>query len=114
MKTGFLLSNILVIQKFSESILKYIFTRKFLVFIASLGIIQAYTEKERTCKNMICYQLYEPICAINQDKQKSDFANRCFMEIANCPLHGNKSISSQSIFHYNIFLFFLKRVQIPS
>lgn len=54
--------------------------------------MQAHTEKERTCKNMICYQLYEPICAINQDKEKADFANRCFMEIANCPLQENKSI----------------------
>lgn len=54
--------------------------------------MQAHTEKEQTCKNMICYQLYEPICAINQDKEKADFANRCFMEIANCPLQENKSI----------------------
>lgn len=41
---------------------------------------------------MICLQLYDPICAINQDKQMADFANKCFMEIANCPLRGNKSI----------------------
>lgn len=62
-----------------------------LAFIATLSIIRAHTEKDRTCRNMVCYQLYEPICAINQDKVKSDFANRCFMEIANCPLHGKKS-----------------------